>query len=136
MLNAGEMQSPIVFFDGVCNLCNGFIDWLLRHDTERIFKVASLQGTTAKNKIPKERIDSLSSLVLWDNGALYEKSSAVLMIMRLLPAPWRWLRVLKIVPVFLRDPAYDFIARNRYRFFGKRDLCRLPTPDERERFLD
>lgn len=126
----------IVFFDGVCNLCNGFVDFLVRRDTEHLFDFAPLQGTNAKRLLPAEMPAQLRSVVLWSQGEVNEKSDAALMILSQLGGLWGALRIFWIFPKWLRDPFYDLIAKNRYRLFGKRETCRLPTPAERARFLD
>lgn len=136
MLNAKEMQESIVFFDGVCNLCNHFVDWLLRHDSRSVYKFASLQGKTAEKYLPKDKLKSLDSVVFFDNGELHLKSTAVLKIAAKMPAPWCYLRVFLGAPPALRDFFYDFIAKYRYFLFGKRENCRVPSPEEKLRFLD
>ncbi len=136
MLNALEMQPPIVFFDGVCNLCNGFVDWLIRHDTRQRFKVASLQGSTAQRTLPMQHIQNLGSVVLFYDGQIFVRSTAVLMIFADLAAPWRQLAWLKVLPLPVRDSLYDLVAKYRYLIFGKRLTCRIPSADEKSRFLD
>jgi predicted DCC family thiol-disulfide oxidoreductase YuxK len=126
----------IIFFDGVCNLCNGFIDFVVTRDPEHNFKFAPLQGETAKRHLPNSISIGLRSVVLWTQGQYFEKSDAILMILPQLGGGWRIFRLGWIFPRFFRDWIYDFVARNRYRFFGKRDSCRLPTPEERALFLD
>ncbi|OFZ19926.1 MAG: hypothetical protein A2Z20_07730 [Bdellovibrionales bacterium RBG_16_40_8] len=135
MLNAKEMQDPIIFFDGVCNLCNGFVDWLLRHDRKRIFKIASLQGETAKKCLSGEKISKNQSIVLYCDKVVFDKSQAILMIFSRLSAPWSYLRALMYMPTPLRDMIYGFIARYRYKIFGRRAVCRVPTTEERKQFL-
>lgn len=125
----------IIFFDGVCNLCNAFIDFLIKRDRDQIFAFAPLQGETARQKLPEEKNAQLASVVLWNQGELLEKSDAALMILQQLGGLWWLMRVFWIVPSFLRDLVYDFVAGNRYRFFGKRETCRLPTSAEKARFL-
>jgi predicted DCC family thiol-disulfide oxidoreductase YuxK len=125
----------IIFFDGVCNLCNAFVDFLIKRDKDQNFFFAPLQGETARRKLPEGQPASLSSVVLWNQGEILEKSDAALMILQQLGGLWWLMRVFWVVPSFLRDLVYDFVAANRYRFFGKRETCRLPTPEERARFL-
>lgn len=125
----------IIFFDGVCNLCNAFVDFLIRRDKDQNFFFAPLQGETARLKLPEGQPAKLNSVVLWNQGEVLEKSDAALMILQQLGGPWWLMRVFWVVPSFLRDLAYDFVAANRYRFFGKRETCRLPTPAEKARFL-
>jgi len=126
----------IIFFDGVCNLCNSFVDFVLRHDKERIFQVASLQGETAKTKLPAELRDSVSSVVLYSQGELLVKSDAALSVLTQLGGAWSLLKVFWVVPRSLRDIMYDLVARYRYVLFGRKESCRLPTKEERAVFLD
>lgn len=131
-----SLTQPTVFFDGECNLCNGFIDWVMRHDKQGVFLVGSLQGETAKREIPSRFHDLDSMLLLLPDSRIFRKSDGVLMVLDRLDG-WKIIsKPLRIVPRFLRDLVYDFIARNRYRIYGKRDTCRLPTPEERARFVD
>lgn len=128
---------PVVLFDGVCNLCDGFVSWLIRHDTSGQFLLASLQGQTGQRLCPDIRESSASewSIVLIEHGGRYEQSDAVIRIVSSLPGVFRVTRALLLVPRPLRDLVYRWVARNRYRWFGKRQTCRVPTVDERRRFL-
>lgn len=127
----------VIFFDGVCNLCNASVQFVLRRDPRGYFRFASLQSNTAQELLrgvpgaPEE----LATIVLLENGACYTRSEAVLRIARRLSGLWPTLYVFKLIPRFLRDPIYNFIARHRYRWFGKRESCMLPEPGLRERFL-
>lgn len=127
----------IVFFDGVCHLCNGFVDFAIARDRHRRLRFAPLQGETAKRLLPDTDRARLESVVLSHDGRLFRESAAVLEIFRLLGGGLGLLGALgKIVPAFLRDPLYRFVARRRRKWFGERDACRLPTPEERGRLLD
>ncbi len=126
----------IVFFDGVCGLCNRFVDRLLRVDRKRVLRFAPLQGRTAQERLPAGMADALESVVYLRDGAVIQRSDAALWILIDLGG-WRVMyRGFFIVPRFVRDAVYDWIARNRYRWFRKYETCRLPTPEERARFLD
>jgi predicted DCC family thiol-disulfide oxidoreductase YuxK len=129
---------PIVLFDGVCNLCNASVDFLIRHDPHARLRFASLQSDLARRLLPAHGLDPgvLSSIVLLDGGRAYTRSAAALRIARRLRllSPLAYLGA--VLPPPLRDGLYDAIAIHRYRWFGKRDTCRLPTPEERSRFLD
>lgn len=129
----------IVYFDGTCNLCNGFVDFLIRRDTGRALRYASRQGEAfaalAARHPEVAAVDTMLAHVL-EEDRLFLKSDATLAAVGFLPAPWPWLRAFRLVPRFLRNAVYDWVARNRYRMFGKRDTCRLPSPQERELFLD
>ncbi len=125
----------IVFFDGVCGLCNRFVDELLHADRKRLLRFAPLQGSTAHGRLPAGMADAMESVVYLRDGLVIQRSDAALHVLIDLGG-WRlFYRVFFIVPRFLRDAVYDWVARNRYRWFGKHDTCRLPTPEERVRFL-
>lgn len=124
----------VVLFDGVCNLCNGFVNFIIDHDKENKFKFASLQSDFARNLIDDEFLD-LSSVVFYDGVRFYKKSEAVLEIAKKLPII-RWVAFFSIIPKFIRDGIYTFIAKNRYRVFGKTDSCRMPTPELKAKFLE
>jgi predicted DCC family thiol-disulfide oxidoreductase YuxK len=132
------MSQPdsIVFFDGVCNFCNSTINWLIARNTKGNLKFSSLQGSTAERLLPMEMVKDLSSIVYYRKGRSYTKSTAVLFILN--DMAWYGFAALPflLVPRFLRDGVYNWVARNRYRWFGKRESCRIPTPEERIRFLD
>ncbi len=127
---------PVVFFDGVCGLCNHAVNYILARDREAVFRFAPLQGETAARLLPPEDIASLKSLVLIDGGGVHRRSTAVWRILTRLPGVSRWLgRLLAVVPYPLRDVGYRLVSVCRYRLFGRHDVCRMPTPDERTRFL-
>jgi predicted DCC family thiol-disulfide oxidoreductase YuxK len=128
------MKPKIIFFDGVCNLCNGFVDFLIRHDHKQRFLYASLQGETAATLLEQRDRESLSTVVYYDQGTVTRKSRAVIKIFSELGGVWRLLAILRVVPPPLADSIYNLISRNRYRWFGKRESCRLPTPQERALF--
>lgn len=129
-------QQQIIFFDGVCNLCNSFVDFLLSRDVEQHFTFAPLQGETAKTILPPQLPKELKSVVLWSQGEIFKGADAALMILQQLGGPWGAVRIFWIVPPFLRNFVYGLVASGRYRLFGRRQTCRLPTPEERARFLD
>jgi predicted DCC family thiol-disulfide oxidoreductase YuxK len=128
------MAGAVVLFDGVCNLCNGAVRFILARDPAARFRFASLQSDAARRLWgdggPAETI------VLLDAGKTYVKSTAALRIARGLRFPWPLLYAFVAVPRPVRDLIYDWVARHRYRWFGKRDTCMLPTPELRERFLE
>lgn len=134
---------PVVIFDGVCNLCNGTVDFIIRHDRDGLFLFTASQDAAGAQILAEaakgsEAVDhdGLSdSVFLWHNGQLHERSAAILGIARKLPFPWRLLAAGIIVPPTVRNWLYDLVARNRYRWFGQKDTCRIPTPAERDRFL-
>ena len=130
-------QLPIVFFDGVCNLCNFFIRWLIDHDRSGIHRIASLQGETADKMLgPQLQNAAEWSIVLMDDDGVHRKSRAVFKIFSNIGGIWKQVSVfLSWMPVKISDGIYDFVARNRYRWFGKRETCRVPTAEGQERFL-
>jgi predicted DCC family thiol-disulfide oxidoreductase YuxK len=134
---AQAMNEPvIVLFDGVCNLCNGVVQFVIARDPQARFKFASQQSQAGIELMRLHHLPEMTSVVLIRDGRALLKSDAVLEIARLLPAPWAWAVVFKIVPRVIRDFVYDLVARSRYSIFGRRDACWLPTPELRTRFLD
>ncbi|UCS93119.1 thiol-disulfide oxidoreductase DCC family protein [Echinicola marina] len=127
----------IVLFDGVCNLCNQAVDFIIQHDSKNHFKLASLQDEPGKALLKGKSIDEayLDSIVLLRKNKVYYKSRAALEIAKKLKGLWPLFYGFIIVPQFLRDPVYDWIAKNRYKWFGKRDTCRLPNEREKRKFL-
>ncbi len=131
-------MSHIVFFDGVCNLCNGAVDFIINRDPHRKFRYASLQSELAKKVLTERGVNTnsmLTMILLKDNQLLY-RSDAALEIARELSMPWPAFYVFKVIPRFIRDSIYNLVSRNRYRWFGKRDTCRIPTDAERGLFLE
>lgn len=129
-------ERTIVYFDGVCGLCNSIVDFLLRHDRHRVLLFAPLQGVTAQEQgiIISAHVDP-DTIVCQNSGKRYERSAAILHILRRLGFPYAVLCIFVIIPRPLRDGLYSIIAANRYRFFGKKESCRLPTKEERQYFL-
>ncbi|MBP9854057.1 MAG: DUF393 domain-containing protein [Candidatus Omnitrophica bacterium] len=130
-------SQKIIFFDGVCGLCNTFVDWIIRRDSKNIFLFAPLQGQTAKEKIGQlpQNTDDWNIIYFNQNNELKYASTAVLDILYDLGGGWKLFSVFSIVPVLFRDWIYRFIARRRYRWFKKRNTCRIPTGDEQKKFL-
>lgn len=128
----------IVLFDGICNFCNFWIQFALKRDSKEKLLFTSLQGETAKKLLPQYGIDPaiLTSVIFIDNGKVYKESSAALRVCRYLDGGWKLLYVLILIPPFLRDYTYQWIGKNRYKWFGKKETCMLPTPAQRKRFLD
>jgi predicted DCC family thiol-disulfide oxidoreductase YuxK len=127
---------PIIFFDGVCGMCNRFVDVVLRADRHGTFRFAPLQGETASQRLPALPEDPTEwSLVYLDERGIHDQSDASLEIYRRLGGAWWLLSLLRLVPRAVRNALYPVIARNRYRWFGRRSTCRVPGPAERERFL-
>lgn len=127
----------VLLFDGVCNLCNGFVNFVIDHDPDAYFKLGALQSDAAAPYLRTYGVDpeALDSVVLIEGGRLYRKSTAALRVARRLPAPYALLYAFIVVPRPLRDVVYDWIASNRYDWFGTRDACRMPTPELDTHFL-
>lgn len=128
---------PIILFDGVCNLCNASVRFIVDRDPKGIFRFAPLQSETGKRLLAEYgEADDLSTLILIEDRKSYTQSSAALRIARRLSGAWPAFSALLIIPRPLRDVIYRFIAVRRYKWFGRTEECRIPTPEERERFLD
>lgn len=132
-------DKSIIFFDGVCNLCNGFVDFVIKRDVKRKFLFASLQGDQARNRLDFKNdtdVQNMSSVILLHHGQVYKKSEAVMMIFKELGKGWNVLSLLmNVLPASFSNFVYDFIAARRYRLIGKRDTCRLPSDEEASLFL-
>lgn len=129
---------PIILFDGVCNLCAWAVRFIVERDPRGLFRFASLQSPTGQALMLEYRLDptQLDSFVLVENGRAYSESTAALRVARHLGGAWPVFYGAIVLPRFVRDPIYKFIARNRYRWFGKKETCMIPTPELRARFLD
>ena len=131
-----HLPGRIIFFDGECLLCNGFVDLMLQLDPEGVFTMAPLQGQTAQRLLPPLSANAEDwSMVYWEDGNIYNQSDAALTVMARMGGFWTVLSWGRVIPRFIRDGIYRIIARNRYRWFGRRETCRMPSPQERERFL-
>ena len=130
-------DAPIVLFDGVCNLCNGAVTFIIRNDPNRRFRFAALQSPVGQALLQRFGLptETLNTFVLIEGDRAFTKSTAALRSARLLGSLWPLAFVLIVVPRPVRDLCYDLIGKNRYRIFGKREACMLPTPDLKARFL-
>ena len=130
-------EKGIILFDGVCNLCNGFVHFIIRRDKNNYFKFASLQSETAKEILIRFGLqEKLKTIVFIENKKVYKRSTAALHICRRLQGAWPLLYGFIIVPPFLRDAVYNLVAKYRYQWFGKKDQCMLPTPALQSKFLE
>jgi predicted DCC family thiol-disulfide oxidoreductase YuxK len=129
-------RPPVIYFDGYCGLCNGFVDFVLARDRARRFRFAPLQGTTARARFGDPGEVDPTTILLEEAGTVFDRSTAALRIITALGGIWGLAGMLRLVPRFIRDAVYDWVARNRYGWFGKRDSCRLPSSEERAVFLD
>ena len=134
---AGGPSNAIILFDGVCNFCNRSVRWIIRHDPRGYFRFAPLQSDTGAKLQQEFGLDpnALDTLVLIEGRRAFVKSTAALRILRRVRSGWRVVYALIVLPRPVRDFAYDWFARRRYRWFGKRDQCMVPSPGVRERFL-
>lgn len=130
-----KKSKPILFFDGHCNLCNSFIDFLVRYDPNRRVLIASLQGKTGAETLSPEIRENMKSVVLLDEDKMYEKSAAIFRVSRIVQGPFVLLLPFWILPRPLTNWIYDWVAGNRYRLFGKHETCRIPSEDEKSHFL-
>jgi predicted DCC family thiol-disulfide oxidoreductase YuxK len=125
----------VVFFDGVCHLCNGFVDAVISRDPQHQFLFAPLQGSTAETLLPAQDREKLDTVIYYEAGKIYYRSAAILKILSGLGGVYGLSRLGWIIPGFIRDVLYKLVAKNRYSWFGKRDFCRLPTASERSYLL-
>jgi len=129
--------NPILFFDGVCGLCNRVVDFVLRNDRRGQIQFAPLQGTTAQQRLPDGDRERLDTVVFIEGDRITRRSTAVVRLLSHLGGVWTLLAwLLWIIPWPLRDVGYRAVSKLRYRLFGRKETCRMPTPDERARFLD
>ena len=128
---------PVIVFDGVCNMCNASAQFILDHDRKKAMRLAASQSDAGTALLARFHIETSGpdTMYFFDGERLHERSTAALLIARRLGFPWSLAYVFIVVPRFLRDGIYRFIAKNRYRWFGKRESCRMPAPGEAERFL-
>lgn len=146
----------IILFDGVCNLCNASVNFIIDRDNKKLFQFASLQSEFAQNLISnsqkevlfftskglmplnesiRKELNSLNSILYFENNIIYHKSDAALRIAEHLDGLYKIISIGKILPTSVRDFIYEYIARNRYRWFGKTESCKMPSPELKERFL-
>lgn len=132
------LTHPLLLFDGVCNLCNSSVQFIIKRDPKGTFRFAALQSALGQKELQQYQLkaDSLESIVLILDGKVWQRSNAALEIARRLSGLWPALYIFKIIPRFIRDWVYDLIANNRYRWFGRQDQCMIPTPELKSRFLD
>lgn len=132
-----ETQAPLFLFDGVCGFCDRLVQLIIRHDPDAVFRFAPLQGETAaalRARFPEIPRD-LDTAVYVEAGRVYLRSRAIFQGARRMPMPWRALSLFSILPAWLTDVGYRFVAKIRYSLFGRHDTCKVPTPEERARFL-
>jgi predicted DCC family thiol-disulfide oxidoreductase YuxK len=130
-------SNAIIFFDGVCNLCNSSVRFVIRHDPQKKFRFISLQDPRSSGLLSGFNIPAIPSgtFILLINNKIYQRSSAALRVARELKIPVNFLYAFIIIPAFIRDAVYNFVAGNRYRWFGKKETCLLPAPEVKDRFI-
>lgn len=134
-----EQQHPVILFDGVCNLCQSSVQFIISHDPSARFRFASLQSSAGEvwsAWYADKNNNQLNTIILVDGGVAYYRSTAILKILKILGPPWSFLYCFIILPVKMRDFVYDFIGQRRYKWFGKKDACWVPDEDLSRRFLD
>jgi predicted DCC family thiol-disulfide oxidoreductase YuxK len=132
------MDKPIVLFDGVCNLCSSAVQFVIRHDKKNSFLFASLQSEMGQQLLSQYNfpLDELNSFILIENNKAYTRSTGALRVVKKLKGLWPLLYGFIIVPGFIRDAVYNWIGKNRYKWFGKKEECMIPTPELKARFLN
>src|SRR5690606_27088641 len=128
---------PIVMFDGICNFCNDSVNFIIKRNADAVFKFTPLQSDIAKELLSSFRMNTVDCdlIVLYEEGNIYVRSTAALRIIKRMNGFWKLLYVFIIVPPFIRDIVYNLVAKNRYRWFGKKDQCMIPTAKIKNRFL-
>lgn len=133
-----KAYNKIIFFDGVCNVCNGFVDFVLKNNPSQDLYFSSLQSNFASKFLEERNLDAsdLNTIYFFENGKMTKKSEAVLSIAKYLSKPISFVQFLMFVPENILNMGYDFVAKNRYTIMGKKDTCRMVTKEERSRFLE
>lgn len=128
---------PIILFDGICNFCDGAVNFTIKRDKHKKIKFAPLQSEAGRQLLKQYGLPEreMKSFLFIENGKVYDRSTAALRVSRYLTGLWPLLYGFIVVPSFIRNAVYDFIAKNRYKWFGQKDECMIPTPDVRARFL-
>lgn len=131
-------ESPVVLFDGECNLCSGVVRFLLKQDKKKILRFSAMQSDAGTKMLKQYGFpgDFLKTFVFVENNKAFTRSTAALKLFAVLPWYWKWIQLFWMVPRPLRDVVYEFISKHRYQWFGKKDHCMVPTPEIRNRFLD
>lgn len=130
-----QFKHDIILFDGICNFCNGTVNYIISKDKLDKFRFTSLQSDTGKELVKEYQLEKIDSIVFISAGKLYVKSTAVIKIAQKIGGTFSLLSILLIIPAFLRNLVYDLIAKNRYKWFGVQDVCRIPTEKEKSKFL-
>ena len=131
-------DKPLILFDGVCNLCNSSVQFIIKHDTEKKFLFASLQSEIGQAVLKHFELDTtdFNTFILVENYQAYTKSTGVLRVIKQFSGLWKFLYIFIAIPSPIRDFFYTFVSQNRYKIFGKKDHCMIPSPDLKSRFLN
>lgn len=138
MTSKSEIQYPVILFDGVCNLCNAAVIFIIKRDKKNVFRFASLQSAFGQSVLQKFHLsaNAFNSFILLRNGKVYTRSTAALLVAKQLSGGWPLLSAFIIVPRFISDAVYNFIANNRYKWFGKKTECWVPSPALQSKFIE
>ncbi len=138
MPDSNNISYPVILFDGVCNLCSSAVQFVIKRDQKNIFRFASLQSSFGQGVLKKHHLpaDDFNSFVLVSDEKIYTKSTGALLVAKQLSWPWKMLYPLIIIPAFIRNAVYNLIAINRYKWFGKKNACWIPTSALKARFFD
>lgn len=130
-------QHPVILFDGVCNFCNSAVNFIIKQDKKRIFRFAALQSETGQKLLQQHNVssDELDSFVLIEGSKAYKRTTAALHLYPKFGGAWKMVKLLWIIPAFIRDGVYNIIAKNRYRWWGKKESCMIPSQGVRSLFL-
>jgi predicted DCC family thiol-disulfide oxidoreductase YuxK len=130
-------SKPIILFDGICNLCDGAVQFVIKHDPEKKFLFASLQSEAGQRLLKQYKlsVENFNSFILIKDEKVYSKSTGALKVARQIKGVWSLLYIFIIIPAFIRDTVYTWIAKNRYKWFGKKETCMMVTPEFSARFL-
>lgn len=137
MPDADKVNYPVILFDGICNLCSSTVRFILKRDKKDVFRFASLQSGLGQSVLQKFNLpaDNFSSFLLYQNGKIYTKSTGALVVASQLSGAWQLLFAFIIIPSFIRNSVYNIVAANRYKWFGKKDACWVPSPALKAKFL-
>ena len=138
MQNTKKHMAPLVVFDGICNLCNSSVNYIIKHDHKNRLKYTPIQSEHGKSEFKKHKIDTtvIDSIVLIENDKYYVKSKAIMLIARHMGGVYYMLYLfMKIIPTFIEDAIYDIIAKNRYKWFGKKESCIIPSDEVKSKFI-
>lgn len=132
-----DLSHPVILFDGICNLCNASVQYVIKHDKKKLFRFASLQSSFGESVLKQYNlpVNTFNSFILLSDNKIYTRSTAALLVAKKLSGLIKLLYGFIIIPRFIRDFVYDIIAKNRYKWFGKKEACWVPTPELKSLFF-